>query len=130
VLNDKDMKTLIKFLTIVVRLVGVLLLFFGLIVGVIGVGPDTVSTTWRWIGIGVGVVGGLYWIPYQRVTSNKLWTTAYLFGVSLPVLLMAFSLIQDINTGLDKDAVATAMTIIGIMSLAPATLLLRIKIGS
>jgi drug/metabolite transporter (DMT)-like permease len=125
--GQEKMKIIAKLLTIATRIIGALLILWGFTTGVIGIGPDTVSTTWRWIGITFGIVGCLYWIPHRKIVSDKKRIFAYLLGVLSPVLFVVVTIIIESNSGLDSDAILSALLVIGILSIAPATTFFRIN---
>ena len=68
---------------------GILALWWGLYIGILGIGPDgDVSSSARAIGLFVFIEGILYCIPNHVLVKNRYVTRSFLIATSLPVIFL------------------------------------------
>lgn len=88
---------LIKYMA---RLVGVLFIAYGVIVGILGIGPDGPMTSfyWRIIGIFILFQGILYLLSNSTLKRNIRTITWYLFATFLPAFLILIVVVYNLHS--------------------------------
>ena len=94
-----------KALKISAKIVGVILIAYGVIVGVFGIGPDGPTATfgWRFIGLFVLLQGILYLLSNSKFKDNLRLLIFYLAATLLPVfIIIALTLFSIITKGVES----------------------------
>ena len=115
-------------------IVGALFIAYGVIIGLVGQGPDgpVTSFQWRIVGLGALVLGILYFLSNKTVSGSFRFTLFYLLATFCPCLaLIVLSLISVFDQGLAvfarEGGLVTMLVLIPFCLFAPASLILFLK---
>jgi len=120
-------------LKIIAKIFGVfIIIVFGIMYGIIGIGPDgTVPTGWRLVGLFLLGIGLMYWLPNEKILPHK---KIYLVLTLFPIVGLSAMLVYDFLVhGIDFSLVTELSTIVWVLITiclfltAPLSLILHIK---
>lgn len=111
-------------LKIIAKAVGIILIAYGCVVGVLGLGPDrpTAFIGWRFIGLFALLQGILYFLSNSKFRDNPRLLTFYLSATLLPVIVIVAVSFFSINTDW-MESFAKAGGLITVAALLPISML-------
>ena len=118
-----------KLLKVIAKIAGMILIFYGFFLGILGIGPDgEVSIQPRIIGLAVLALGFLNFLSNETINGSKLRCVSYFFITLSPAIILILSSLATIfSVGLSSFFISGGLSIFLIMFpallLAPLSLL-------
>ena len=89
-----------KFLKVIAKIVGMILIFYGFFLGILGLGSDgEISLEPRIIGLAVLALGFLNFLSNKTINGSKLRCVSYFFITLSPAIILILSSLATIFSG-------------------------------